>query len=763
MSNIVQNARTALLLMNQRGLAPTPENYALVYNEVSGIDSSRNPEELNAKEIIEHNRRLMRHLDELASVVTRNAGELAQKLEVQDQAIKKVVAELKKSGDQHNLTAVLQPVLNAMQSVQHTIKTSHTELVNSHQDLHGISNELSQSKEQLLIDPLTGVRNRLNMENTISQERARAKRNATPLTVAMLDIDHLKKINESFGNDAGDKVLAHFAGIAKSLLREEDTLFRHGGEEFLMLLPATDRSGIEIVVQRLREILAQTLPINPHDNTSSLPFTFSAGVAELNEDDDALSLMARAERALGAAKQKGRNCTVTDLQLNAAPAAKPEESSSPFPSAAKPVAKPKAEQPKPKGGVIAKLDEEMLFLGRLPVLYADHALFGYDVSLYASRLGREQPPIELKDMVNYLDKVGIERVSHEHVGFIPVTRDELMGNEIRRLPTSQMALEVLDVSEIDQKALERCLELKDRGFKLCLHDYFDYPVYDALLKIFDFVKLDIHAVSNFEMNNAVERLKEFGHVHRIAKGVDTLGTFERAQELQFNLVQGVFFTHSEAATLGNANPQQTTLLLVLGQLLTDVDLPRIERAFQDQVELTSSLLMMVNSAAMGLSRKVESLQQALVILGRRQLMRWVQVLLYSHSDLRSAEMLMQMAAVRAKLMDLICSTHADAEKRTDIYRDRAFSVGILSLSHVLLGMDLVEVVDKIGLDDEVRQALLDREGFFGKLLSMTEKLEVVDFESVDALLRELDVAPRDLNRAQRETLAWVHNLGKSAD
>ena len=438
-----------------------------------------------------------------------------------------------------------------------------------------------------------------------------------------------------------------------------------------------------------------------------------------------------------------------------------KESVSPFISAPKAALKAKPERP--KGPVAAHLDEDMLFLGRLPILYTDHSLFGYDLSFYGSTLGRAQPPIELKNIADYLDKVGVDHLTHEHLGFVPLSRDELMGADIRRLPAKRLALEILDVSELDQKALERCQELKEKGFKLSLGDYFDYPVYDGLLKIFDFAKLDIQAVSNFEMNNAIERLKEFGHIHRVAKGVNTLDAFGRAQELNFHLVQGLFFAHSEAAKLGAANPQQTTLLVVLGQLLTDVDLPRIERAFHNEEELTNNLLALVNSAAMGLSRKVDSLQQALVILGRRQLMRWVQVLLYSHSNLKNAQVLLQMAAVRAKLMDLICSTHADAAKRHDIYRDRAFTVGILSLTHVLLGMDLGEVVDQIGLDDEIRKALLERGEFLGKLLSLTEKLELADFEAVDTLLEDLKIAPKDLNRAQKETLAWVHNLGKTTE
>jgi EAL and modified HD-GYP domain-containing signal transduction protein len=197
--------------------------------------------------------------------------------------------------------------------------------------------------------------------------------------------------------------------------------------------------------------------------------------------------------------------------------------------------------------------------------------------------------------------------------------------------------------------------------------------------------------------------------------------------------------------------------------LTDVELPRIEKAFHGHTTLITNLLSMVNSAGMGLARTVDSLQQALVILGRRHLMRWVEVLLYSNSDLKGAKMLMTMAATRAKLMDSLCTTHKDVAKRQEAFKDGAFTVGILSLTDVLLGMDLNEILDQIGLSEEIKQALLAREGFLGKMLLLTDSLEKAEFDEVERLLAELDIAPKDLRRAQKETLRWVNNLGKSSD
>ncbi len=323
--------------------------------------------------------------------------------------------------------------------------------------------------------------------------------------------------------------------------------------------------------------------------------------------------------------------------------------------------------------------------------------------------------MNLGDMARVINDIGVERVLSDHFGFIPVAMKDLMSNQVAALVgANRIVLELDDVSNLSDRNISRLIEIKARGFKLGLNDYFQAPVNDSLLRMIDFAKIDVQTVSKLEAIKALRRLRSTNHTVAIARNVESPRMFETCRALEFGLMEGFFFAHPEAAARGNANPDQAALLVVMGQLLTDVELPRIEHTFHGRTELVTNLLSLVNSAGMGLARTVDSLQQALVILGRRQLMRWVQVLLYKHSDLKSAKVLMHMATVRAKLMDGICAIHPDADKRHEPYRDRAFSVGILSLTDVLLGINLEEVLEQIGLEDDVKQALLTHQGLFGR-------------------------------------------------
>jgi diguanylate cyclase (GGDEF)-like protein len=178
------------------------------------------------------------------------------------------------------------------------------------------SAQLSLMRELLLArrdashDALTGLFNRRAADERLSRERARALRQHTPLSVLMLDIDHFKRINDRWGHAAGDGVLLALADVLRQELRVNDVGVRHGGEEFLLILPGTSPAQAFEAAERIRnEVARMPLPLECQ-NTS---LTVSVGVATFDgrETDDAL--IARADAALYRAKQSGRNCSIASV------------------------------------------------------------------------------------------------------------------------------------------------------------------------------------------------------------------------------------------------------------------------------------------------------------------------------------------------------------------------------------------------------------------------------------------------------------------
>ncbi len=170
-----------------------------------------------------------------------------------------------------------------------------------------------------------------------------------------------------------------------------------------------------------------------------------------------------------------------------------------------------------------------------------------------------------------------------------------------------------------------------------------------------------------------------------------------------------------------------------------------------------NLLRMVNSAGNNLAVKVSSLGHGLMVLGRRALQRWVQLLLYaSGKEGNVVSPLMQLAATRAKLMELVAR---QIRQRDLDYADRAFMVGMLSLLDVLMDEPMHDIVARMSLQEEIEAALLQRSGDLGDLLSLCGELESGDAAAVQQRLHSRPGLNADaLNGAQLEALGWANSI-----
>ncbi len=188
-------------------------------------------------------------------------------------------------------------------------------LIRRELQVHELIKDLEESKRELKIlaatDPLTGLHNRRSFLDFSSHILGLAKREQTDLSLLMLDIDHFKRINDSWGHDVGDEVIKAVAAILKTSLRQNDIVCRHGGEEFVVLLPQTPLAGASALAEKIRreiESFSHTL-----NNGGILQCTISIGVTQVDpqRDMDLKPTLKRADMALYLAKDGGRNRVVS--------------------------------------------------------------------------------------------------------------------------------------------------------------------------------------------------------------------------------------------------------------------------------------------------------------------------------------------------------------------------------------------------------------------------------------------------------------------
>ena len=191
-------------------------------------------------------------------------------------------------------------VLEASDSIDR-MKRRLQELENQAEDLR---DDLERQHARVLVDPLTGLLNRTGYTETAAKQVARWKRHGGALSLAVIDIDHFKQINDVYGHTAGDRVLSTVANKLGELIRQSDLLSRYGGEEFVLLLPETGQEKARVLLDTLREHI-ELCPFRHKD--TPVKVTLSCGVAEFKSGDVLETVFERADRAMYAAKASGRN------------------------------------------------------------------------------------------------------------------------------------------------------------------------------------------------------------------------------------------------------------------------------------------------------------------------------------------------------------------------------------------------------------------------------------------------------------------------
>jgi EAL and modified HD-GYP domain-containing signal transduction protein len=246
----------------------------------------------------------------------------------------------------------------------------------------------------------------------------------------------------------------------------------------------------------------------------------------------------------------------------------------------------------------------------------------------------------------------------------------------------------------------------------------------------------------------------------IASRVETIEAMKAARELGFDYFQGFYFARPVIIEGRKLDSSIHALIRIIGMINADADADKLEPAFKSEPALSINLLRLVNSVGMGLSARITSIRQAIAVLGRKQLLRWLQLLMFSrpgnHGGI-AANPLMQWAAMRGCFMELLAGR---CQPQDRILRDQAFLVGIMSLMPAALGLPMKEILEQIALAPDVNAALGKREGTLGLLLELTERYDDNDMEGAAAIFGHVGghLTMQSLSLCLAEAIAWVRQL-----
>ena len=415
----------------------------------------------------------------------------------------------------------------------------------------------------------------------------------------------------------------------------------------------------------------------------------------------------------------------------------------------------------------ARSQSPQIFLGRQPILGREQQLLAYEllfrdgVMTTGNRADFIDPTHATATVIaNAFAELSISDSLGPYRGFINVDHDFLFSDLIEALPAKRVVLKILESIMSTSEVIARCQQLHDLGFTLAIDDIAE--ISDAnrpLLALADIIKIDIMKMDAGRLPALVAELRPFGK-QLLAVKVESAELLTLCQNLGFDLFQGYYFAKPTIIVGKKLNPSQLSLVRLLALVMEDAETTAIENAFKLEPGLTVNMLRLTNSASSGLRTRITSLRHAITILGRRQLQRWLQLLVYTNPQGSTADInpLLQLAATRGRLMELLADR---LQSRNREFTEQAFMVGIMSLMPALLGMSMEDILAQLPVALRVKLALSDYGGQHGQLLQLVELTERTDFPALEEALGKLSGINADfLGNCLAQALSWANNLGQ---
>ncbi len=389
------------------------------------------------------------------------------------------------------------------------------------------------------------------------------------------------------------------------------------------------------------------------------------------------------------------------------------------------------------------------FVARQPIYDRRLEVFGYEMLFrgadVASAEFADDNAATASTVVTTIADIGLESLVGARTCFVNVTREFILNEFATLLPSDRVALELGRGVAADADVRAKLVELREKGYRIVLDDFVLRDDSMSLLEIADMVKLDALSFSDEQLVDQARELTAQG-VRLVAERIENHEAFDRCKEAGFELFQGYFFCQPKTVT-GKGVPANrlAQMELVVALQNPDVELEELDRVISRDLGVSYRLLRFVNSAYFSLPRRVDSVHDAIILLGSRNVRSWAMLLTLAEIDDQPSE-LVRTAMVRAKMGERIASALGTVDPES------AFTVGLFSVLDALMSMRMEDVLSELPLSRDVSNALLAGEGLLGELLSWVITYERGDFGSLDSGSPAADAILRD---AYLEAMRWA--------
>jgi len=400
-----------------------------------------------------------------------------------------------------------------------------------------------------------------------------------------------------------------------------------------------------------------------------------------------------------------------------------------------------------------------IYMARQPILNLEKKVYGYELLYRSEHLIMDEydgDVATLNVINNTFMSLGFEEVVDQGLAFLNFTSDLIKKDVPLIFNKEAIVIEILEDVQPEDFLMKKINELKEKGYIFAIDDYDSSYRYDEFLNLVDIVKVDFKKTNKYEREDITRKLKQH-NVTLLAEKIENNNEFLEAKRLGYNLFQGFFFQKPQILKNREIKALNTNHLQAINELAKpEPDYHELAEIIKRDVAMTYKFMKLVNSVAFYSRSKIESINDALVRLGFREINKYVFLLMFKHLAVGSPDVLINNALIRAKFSEGL-------EKKSRFRKkfDDFFLLGMFSMIDVILSVPKEEALREMPISVELKKALTGTEkNEFSEMMDLIINHERGNFEFVNGLLVEFDISIGTLNNEYFNAIQWNLEISK---
>ena len=400
---------------------------------------------------------------------------------------------------------------------------------------------------------------------------------------------------------------------------------------------------------------------------------------------------------------------------------------------------------------------ENLFIARQPIYDKKMQLMGYEL-LYRSgdmdsAVFSDGNQASCETIINTFMHIGIDNLTGSALAFINLPEKFVVNANMTPMFREQSVLEILEDVEPTSDVIAGLQHLKRENFRIALDDFRYNENLIPFLELADFVKIDVLNRELDDIRRQLEHIRPY-NIKAVAEKVETQEMHSLCEQLGFDFFQGYFFCRPQLIRQKIMPANKAVVLNLLSKIQSpEMDFDELEALMIQDISLSYKLLRYINSAAFSLRREIDSIKDAVVLLGISNIKNWLSLILMSKVADNKPTELMVTAMVRAKMCELLAAKHHPA------IRPQMFIIGLFSIIDALMDTPMIELLDTVILSMPVKLALLDQAGEHGAIFKQVLLYEQGNWDE----LAKYSIGAEDYTESYLAALEWTRQNLKSLE